>query len=153
MICKAALSSAAHPEYGSVTVSFPLSVSEYDHTIEMLEDLGIGDVLKQDCRIMKLESQYPVLKRIEGTEVNVDELDYLAKRLESFCDGEDAQFLAMAHKLDIASIEDFIDLTFCCQQATVITNFSDLEKIGKEHMMTLNGGAMPMDRYPAVEGR
>ncbi len=73
MICKAALSSAAHPEYGSVTVSFPLSDSEYDHTIERLENLEIGDVLKQDCRIMKLESQNPVLKRIEGTEVNVDD--------------------------------------------------------------------------------
>ncbi len=88
MIYKAVLSSAAHPEYGFVTVPFPLPDSEYDHTIEMLEDLGIGDVLKQDCRIIEFESQYPVLKRMEGTEVNADELDYLAKRLDSFCKDE-----------------------------------------------------------------
>jgi len=99
VIYKAVLSSASNPEYGSVTVPFPLPDSEYDHTIERLEDLGIGDALNQDCRIMEFESQYPVLKRMEGTEVNVDELDYLAKRLGSFCDSEDAQFLAMAHKL------------------------------------------------------
>ena len=48
-------------------------------------------------------------------------------------------------------IKDLINLTFCCQQATVITDFSDLEQIGKSHIMTLNGGAMPMDQYQAVK--
>ena len=71
----------------------------------------------------------------------MDELDYLAKRLDSFSDGEDAQFEAMAFKLNLSSIKDFINLTFCCQQATVITNFSDLERVGKSHALTINGGA------------
>ena len=30
--------------------------------------------------VVGLESRYPVLDRLEGTVVNVDELDYLAKR-------------------------------------------------------------------------
>jgi len=153
MICKAVLSSASNPEYGSVTVSFPLPNSEYDHTIERLEDLGIGDVLKQDCRIVELESPYPVLKRIEDTDVNVDELDYLAKRLDSFDDGEAEQFQATAHMLDLKDIRDFINLTFSCQQATVITDFSDLEKIGTKHRLNLQGGAMTTAEYIQVDGR
>ena len=48
---------------------------------------------------------------------------------------------------------DFINLTYCCQQTTVITDFSDLEQIGKDHTMTLNGGAMPIDQYQAVNGK
>ena len=83
----------------------------------------------------------------------MDQLDYLAKRLDGFCAGEVSEFEAMAHKLELTDIKDFINLTFCCQQATVITDFSDLEKIGRDHMMTLSGGAMPMDQYQAVDGR
>ncbi len=139
-VIKAVLSSAQHPEYGQVTVPFPVSDEEYDHTVEMLEPLGIGDALRQDCRVDELDSHYSVLKRLEGKSVNLDELDYLAKRLDSFCEGEDAQFQAMAHKLDIVDIKDFINLTFCSQQATVITDFSDLERIGRSHYMNLNGG-------------
>ena len=59
----------------------------------------------------------------------------------------------MAHKLELFHIKDLINLTFCYQQATVITDFSDLEQIGKSHIMTLNGGAMPMDQYQAVNGK
>ena len=36
----------------------------------------------------------------------------------------------MACKLGVSNIKDFINLTFCCQQATVITDFSDLAAIG-----------------------
>ena len=32
----------------------------------------------------------------------------------------------MAHKLELPELKDLINLTFCCQQATVITDFSDL---------------------------
>ncbi len=150
---QAVLSSAQHPENGQVTVPLPIPSEEYDGLVEALESLGIGDALRQDCQVVKLTSQYGILERLEGQSVNVDELDYLAKRLDSFCTGEDAKFQAMAHKLYLTDIKDFIDLTFCCQQATVITSFSDLEAIGKSHMLTLNGGMMPMDQYQAVDGK
>ena len=44
-------------------------------------------------------------------------------------------------------------LTFCCQQATVITNFSDLERIGRTHRLNLSGGAMPTEEYAKLNGR
>ena len=55
----------------------------------------------------------------------MDELDCLAKRLDSFDTGETAQFQSMAEKLDLHSITDLINLTFCCQQATVISFMTD----------------------------
>jgi len=141
---KAVLSNAQHPEYGQTTIPFPIPNEEYDQTIETLEALKMGDALRQDCRVDGLDSRYSILNRLVGKSVNVDELDYLAKRLDSFDKGEAEQFQAMAHKLGISNIKDFINLTFCCQQATVITSFSDLEKIGKDHTTTLNGGMMPV---------
>ncbi len=93
MEMKVTLRFPQHPEHGIVTVSFPIPQEEYDHTMELLEGIDIGDALRQDCQVADLDSQYRVLHRLEGAIVNVDELDYLAKRLDSFCDGDDAQFM------------------------------------------------------------
>ena len=150
---KAVLSNPVHPEYGGITIPFPIPREEYDHTMELLEGIDIGDVLRQDCNIAELDSSYSILKRLENATVNVDELDYLAKRLDSFCEGEDDQFLAMAHKLELTDIRDLINLTFCCQRATVITDFSDLERIGRTHRLNLSGGAMPTEEYAKLNGR
>ena len=148
----AILSNPAHPEYGVATIPFPLPREEYDHSIELLSALEIGDAVMQDCKVDEITDSYPVLRRLERQSVNVDELDYLAMRLDSFCVGEDAQFQAMAEKLDLTEIRDFINLTFCCQQATVITDFFDLEKIGKDHYMNLNGGHAKIEDLNALDG-
>ena len=152
MIFKAILSNKAKPGYGQVTIPFPIPDNEYDHTINLLEPMGIGSPTAQDCRVEALDSEYPILKRLVAQSVNVDELDYLAKRLGSFCQGESEKFQAMASKLGLSDIKDFINLTFCCQQATVITDFTKLEQAGKDHALTINGGGMPVDAFEKVDG-
>ena len=67
--------------------------------------------MKADCKVEEIDSFYTVLKRMEMLTVNVEELNYLAKRLESFDDGEAAQFQAMAHKLELSKLKDFIAST------------------------------------------
>ena len=152
-VIQAVLSNPRRPECDQITIPFPIPVDQYDKTIEMLQAIDLGFSANRDCTVDEVNSRYNVLNTLVGTLVNIDQLDYLAKRLDGFCSGEVSQFQAMAHKLEIADIKDFINLTFCCQQATVITDFSDLEQIGKSHIMTLNGGAMPMDQYQAVNGK
>ncbi|MBD5118505.1 MAG: hypothetical protein HDT37_05285 [Clostridiales bacterium] len=152
MIFQAAVSNKAHPEYGLATIPFPIPDSEYDQAIELLEGLDIGSPTGQDCQVDFLDSKYPILKRLVTQSVNLDELDYLAKRLESFCPDENAQFQAMASKMCLSDIQDFINLTFCCQQATVITDFSNLAQAGRSHSLTINGGSMPTDEFDEVDG-
>ena len=152
-VIQAVLSNTQHPECGQVTIPFPIPVDQYDKTIEMLQAIDLGFSVNRDCKVDEIDSRYFVLDSIKGTLVNVDQLDYLAKRLDGFCSGEVSQFQAMAHKLGLNDITDFISLTYCCQRTTVITDFSDLEQIGKNHAITMNGGAMPMDQYQAVDGR
>lgn len=152
-VIQAVLSNPRRPECDQITIPFPIPVDQYDKTIEMLQAIDLGFSVNRDCTVDEVNSRYSVLNTLVGTLVNIDQLDYLAKRLDGFCAGEVSQFQAMAHKLGLSEIKDFINLTYCCQQTTVITDFSDLEQIGKDHTMTLNGGAMPIDQYQAVNGK
>ncbi len=147
----AVVSNPGHPEYGVATIPFPIPRDQYAHCMEMLEALEIGDALKADCKVEKIDSFYSVLKRTEMLTVNMEELNYLAKRLESFDTGEAAQFQAMAHKLELFELKDLINLTFCCQQATVITDFSDLAAIGRDHYMNLHGGSASVDELNKLD--
>ena len=153
MILQAKLGNPAHPEYGTVSIPFPISSSYYARGLEALAPLEIGAVIKADCMIAGIDSAIPVLMRLEGTSVNLDELNYLAKRLDSFDIGEAAQFQAMAHKLELFELKDLINLTFCCQQATVITDFSDLAAIGRDHYMNLHGGSASVDELNALDDK
>ena len=149
----AVLSSPNHPEYGVATIPFPIPHDQYTYCMELLKALEIGDAVKADCKVVAVDSFFSVLKRTEMLTVNVEELNYLAKRLESFDTGEAAQFQAMAHKLELFELKDLINLTFCCQQATVITDFSDLAAIGRNHYMNLHGGSASVDELNALDGK
>ena len=152
MMIQAVLGNPHHPEYGVATIPFPIPRDQHAHCMELLEALEIGDAVKADCKVEKIDSFYTVLKRVEMLTVNVEELNYLAKRLDSFDTGEAAQFQAMAHKLELFELKDLINLTFCCQQATVITDFSDLAAIGRDHYMNLHGGSASVDELNKLDG-
>ena len=149
---RAVLSNPSHPEYGVATIPFPIPHDQYAHCMELLAALEIGDAVKADCKVQAIDSFYSVLKRTEMLTVNVEELNYLAKRLASFDTGEAAQFQAMAHKLELFEPKDLINLTFCCQQTTVITDFSDLAAIGRGHYMNLHGGCAKTEELDALDG-
>ena len=153
MMIRAVLGNPNHPEYGVATIPFPIPRDQYAHCVELLEALEIGDAVKADCKVERIDSFYTVLKRMEMLTVNVEELNYLAKRLDSFDTSEAAQFQAMAHKLELFELKDLINLTFCCQQATVITDFSDLAAIGRDHYMNLHGGSASVDELNALDDK
>ena len=152
MTIQAVLGNPHHPEYGVATIPFPIPHDQYARCMELLEALEIGDAVKADCQVQEINSFYSVLKRMEMLTVNVEELNYLAKRLDSFDTGEAAQFQAMAHKLELFELKDLINLTFCCQQATVITDFSDLSAVGRDHYMNLHGGSAKTEQLDALDG-
>ena len=77
---------------------------------------------------------------------------YKRQRLDRFDTGEAAQFQAMAHKLELFELKDLINLTFCCQQATVITDFSGLAAVGRDHYMNLHGGSAKTEELDALDG-
>ena len=91
-VIKTALSNPKRPECGQITVFFPIPKEQYDQTIEMLQTIGLELSVDRDCNVDQIDCRYSVLDTIKDTLVNADQLDYLAKRLDSFTKGETAQF-------------------------------------------------------------
>lgn len=140
------------PDYGVATIPFPLDREAYDPTLrEIVFPLDIGDAISQDCLVKEIDSFYDCLKCLEGQRVNFDELDYLAKRLDSFSDDEATKFQAACHAFDCKSIRILINMTFCCEEATVISDFSKLEEVGKSHYLTVHSG-VTVEELAKVDG-
>lgn len=102
-----------HPEYVVATIPFPILREEYDQCIKQLAALEIGDAVRRNCQVLKVSNPWLALKRLEDSEVNLDELDYLAKRLDGFDTMETAQYQAMTEKLNLRGMTELANLTFC----------------------------------------
>ena len=159
MMIQAVLGNPNHPEYGVATIPFPIPHDQYAHCMELLEALEIGDAVKTDCKVEKIDSFYTVLKRAEMLTVNVEELNYLAKRLENFDTGEAAQ---LAENLDLFDFAPSASTPeeygkYMIQQSghfdydENLDAFYDYEKYGTERMNAEDG--MFTDRgYIAYKG-
>ena len=138
---EAILKNSEHPEYGTAAIPFPIPTERYDECVERLVAMGIGDPLERDCAVEGVTDAPSVLERLKGHRVNVDELDYLAKRLDGFDGNEIMKFSAMAHIMGLTAAKDLINLTFCSSEVTVIRNFNNLASEGEMHFLTVKGGA------------
>ena len=146
------LKNREHPECGELKVHFPLENVEYDAVLTSAKRRGMGSALECDCLVDRMDTPYPMLKNLEGQAVNMDELDYLAKRLDSFDYYEMQQFQALCFAEEIGDVSGMINLSFDCQQVTVITDFTDLRQAGIDHCMARNGGCASTKDIEAVEG-
>ena len=139
---EATLRNRSQPELGTLTITFPIPEERYENVIFALKNLRIGDESKQDCCIESIHApNCPALCRMSGTLENVDELDWLGKKLESFDQYELLQFSAAAERFGLCSADELIDLSFCANEMTVISDFNDLEKVGRKHYLTVHGAA------------
>ena len=62
------------------------------------------------------------------------------------------QFQALCFAEEIGDVPGMINLSFDCQQVTVITDFTDLRQAGIDHCMVRNGGCASTEDIEAVEG-
>ena len=137
---KASLKNNNIPELGTVTVEFPIPEAQYEETIRALNGIQSGAVVEQDCFVADIgTADCPALERLIGTMANVDELDWLGKQLESFDRYELLQFNAAVERFGLSAADELIDLSFCTREVTVISDFTDLEKTGKRHYLTVHG--------------
>ena len=143
---KASLENNNIPELGTVTVEFPIPEAQYEETIRALNGIQSGAVVEQDCFVADIgTADCPALERLIGTMANVDELDWLGKQLESFDRYELLQFNAAVERFGLSAADELIDLSFCAREVTVISDFTDLEKAGKRHYLTVHGACDPKE--------
>ena len=80
------------------------------------------------------------LKCLEERFINLDELNYFAKRLDSFDSKGVMKFKSAISLGWLTTMPDLINLTFNEQYYTLIQDMSCPERIGKQHYLTRNGG-------------
>ena len=143
---KASLKNNNIPELGTVTVEFPIPEAQYEETIRALNGIQSGAVVEQDCFVADIGTAgCPALERLIGTMANVDELDWLGKQLESFDRYELLQFNAAVERFGLSAADELIDLSFCAREVTVVSDFNDLELVGKRHYLTVHGACDPKE--------
>ena len=85
---------------------------------------------------------------------NLDELNYLARRMESFDYHEYDQFLIGITKLENPTEKDLINLTFNLDHFTLCKDVSSYGKIGREYVMNTEGAVPAHDeddpKYAAI---
>ena len=143
---EATLKNRISAHFAPVTITFPIPEDQYEQAILALEKSQIGDARVQDCLIDNVRAvNCPALVRMTGTMANVDELDWLGKQLESFDRYELLQFNAAVERFGLSAADELIDLSFCAREVTVVSDFTDLEKTGKRHYLTVHGACDPKE--------
>ena len=153
MFITVTLSNPNCPHYGTITITFPIEAKDYDECLGRLEALELSDPLAQDCKVEAVSDTLPLLDCLVGQQVNVDEVDFLARRTEGFWGDEAIQFEAMAYALHKTNIRDLINLPFCTQCVTVIQNFADLKSVATTHYLNLHGGSAPAEEVDRLDTR
>ena len=116
-------------------IEFPCTDSELQSKLEQLHPAA-----PHSDSIFILSVQEPTaLSVLEDQFLDLDELNYLAKRMDSFDMNELFQFYAAAHHESYHEPKDLINLTFNLPCYTVIQNLSSMEAVGKAHYLTIHG--------------
>ena len=150
---EATLKNRSSAHFAPVTITFPIPEDQYEQAILALKKSQIGDARVQDCLIDNVHAlNCPALVRMTGTMANVDELDWLGKQLESFDRYELLQFNAAVERFGLSAADELIDLSFCAREVTVVSDFKDLELVGKRHYLTVHG-ACDSEELESLDGK
>ena len=112
---------------------------------------SIPDIIEKNSVVTVSEVTEPEsLKYMEGHEWNIEEINFLAKRMESFDKREKRQFDAIASQLKPSTGQDLINQTFNLSRYTLISDFSSLTEIGKTHIINRKQ-AMSFDEMASTD--
>lgn len=81
---------------------------------------------------------------IQDRFVNLDEVNFLGKRMDSFFGDEEYQFYEAMKLEGFDTLPDLINLSFNLNRYPLIRDIGDMGKIGREYLLTVNG-CVPAD--------
>lgn len=116
----------------NINFKFPCSESEYQTVCRELE-------LKDNYAFVTNVVEPKALAFKKDAFVNLDEINYLAKRMNSFDQKELFSFFAAVEAGDYVSTKDLINLTFNQTCYTLIRDVSNLKNIGYNRVLSSRG--------------
>ena len=112
----------------NINVKFPCAESEYQSVCKELE-------LKDNYAFVRDVVEPKALALKKDTFANLDEINYLAKRMDSFDQKELFSFFAAVEAGDYVSTKDLINLTFNLNCYTLIRDVSNLKSVGRNYVL------------------
>lgn len=127
----------------TVEIEFPIDDDELDRLLR--ENYMPTDTTKL---FYVRAIDYPnVLSVLSKSEVNLDQLNYLAKRLDCLDDDEMDQFVVAVDHEHMGSLRDLINLSFNLDKFTLIKDISDMTKVGREYILNTEGSVPADSKY------
>ena len=125
-------------EENQTAIEFPC---DEEYLSAKLEELGVEDKLKTSQYMVG--TNYAVLKRLVTDFVDADELNFLAKRLDSFDKNELNTFEAVCEARVPRSLTEIINVTYNIHNYTLVQDMSSMESIGRTHFKAVHIGWNP----------
>ena len=108
---------------------------EEDKLEEVCNELGI-EMTTEPIFYIEDSRDERFSNMLDDKDVNIDELNYLMKRFDGFSPREIEKFCAVAFAEETKSMADLVNLSFNLHCYSLINNFSDLNKLGKDLYLT-----------------
>ena len=139
-------------EENQTTIEFPCNE---EFLSAKFDELGVEDKLKTSQYM--IGTNYAALKRLVTDFVDADELNFLAKRLDSFDKNELNIFEAVCEARAPRSLTEIINVTYNIHNYTLVQDMSSMGSIGRTHFKAVhigwNPGASTKMFKPPIAGR
>lgn len=112
---------------GRKSIELPLSDAELNF---QMKRIGIEETVPV-CRLVEASEKDNPLCKFEGQSVNMDEVNFFAKRMDCLTEYERKVLYSYVTDYGVGTMQDLINLTFSMKGLSLITDFSDAEQVGK----------------------
>jgi len=116
-------------ENESIMFNFPYEESEISKVYNQLE---LETSIAPNCYIEEVVYDPDINEVLKGKECNIDELNFLFKRMDSFDTKERKVFFASAFAENSKTIAELINLSFNTHCYSLVSDFNNLETVGKD---------------------
>ena len=111
---------------GHRSMELPLSDKELNF---QLRQMGIRETIPKS-KLVKVSEKGNPLQKLEGQFLNMDEVNFFARRMEHLTEYERKVLAVYANDCDVSTIKDLINLTFSMKGLSLLTDFSDASQVG-----------------------
>ena len=129
-------------KYGneSTDIRFPCKETEMSAALERIHAEDVTPLELYVSGVVFPEE----LNFLQDRFVNLDEVNFLGKRMDGFFGDEEYQFYEAMKSEGFDTLPDLINLSFNLNRYPLIRDISDMGKIGREYLLTVKG-CLPAD--------
>ena len=109
-----------------------------EYLAKRLAKLEVPGDLPTNAYVLSVSSPRE-LSCLEDKILDLDEVNFLARRLDDFDANERKQFYAALQYEHMCSVKDMINLTYNLPRYTVVQDLSSMTAVGRTHLLNLNG--------------